>query len=44
MRSSILILLVGIVAAPLALALTAFFTGLWQRPDSSAWREEELGT
>lgn len=34
----------AVLLAPLALALTAFFSGLWQRPKGSTnWREEELG-
>ena len=44
MKWSVLILLVALVAAPLALALTAFFSGLRQGADTDAWREEELGT
>lgn len=44
MKSSVLILLAALVAAPLALALTAFLSGLRQGAQSHAWREEELGT
>ena len=44
MKSSILFFVAALLAAPLALALTAFFSGLWQRPDDMAGLpEEELG-
>ena len=37
-------IIAALLLAPLALALTAFFSGLWQvRPDSEGYREEELG-
>ncbi|MBT6147861.1 MAG: hypothetical protein HOH74_20660 [Gemmatimonadetes bacterium] len=42
--SSILFMVAAIAAAPLALALTAFVSGLWQSPPREhALREEELG-
>lgn len=46
MRPSLLfLLLLAVVAAPVALALTAFFTGLWQRrPELPPLRDDELGT
>ena len=44
MKSSALLLVAALLAAPLALALTAFFSGLWQRRDDVAGLpEEELG-
>jgi hypothetical protein len=37
-------IIAALLLAPLALALTAFFSGLWQVPsDSSSYGEEELG-
>lgn len=44
MRSSVLILLAALVAAPVALALTALLSGFRQGTESHAWRDEELGT
>ena len=44
MKSTLLLVVATLLAAPLALALTAFFSGLWQRPsDRHSLREEELG-
>jgi hypothetical protein len=43
MRSPVVILS-AILLAPLALALAAFFSGIWQGiPDSPQYRDEELG-
>ena len=45
MKSSLLLIVAAMLAAPLALAITAFFSGLWQRrTDPPTLREEELGT
>ena len=45
MKSSPWLLLVPVQQAPLALAMSAFFAGLWQSGgDSYAVNEEELGT
>lgn len=45
MKSSFLLLVAAVLAAPLALAMTAFFSGLWQhRSDLPRLPEEELGT
>ncbi|MFP6647039.1 MAG: hypothetical protein VCF24_26275 [Candidatus Latescibacterota bacterium] len=42
MKSSVVVI-VALVLAPLALALTAFFSGLRQSSTEPGYREEELG-
>ena len=45
MKSSPWLLLVAVLQAPLALAISAFFAGLWQSEgESYAVNEEEVGT
>lgn len=44
-KSPLFYFVAAVVAAPLALALAAFFSALWQeRTDAFAIHEEELGT
>ena len=43
--TSLFLVLSGVLLAPLAIAVTAFFSGLWQRTAEPRFlSEEELGT